>query len=268
MATTSPTGELLTGSKKKLVFAILGAALLLAGSFLAVDWMVYLYGIRGNLYPGIAKPCLTLLSMVLVLMIGSNCLDRRDRTLLILAFCCMLPTDVIMSAVVLIPGMTVGGWLFMAGGVLSILAHICLIVRFGRGFPYFKKEWRDANGIASLWSVLWPGILILASAVLVMAVLWDDILRVGHQVIGPVYTAFFCATAWLAWLTVRFRLYPAPNAWMAALAATCWYLTEITGEIYNIGIGEISLVMFRIVWVFYGTTVVLMALSGFRWTRE
>jgi hypothetical protein len=55
---------------------------------------------------------------------------------------------------------------------------------------------------------------------------------------------------------------------MAAVAATCWYLTEITGEIFNIGIGEISLVMFRIVWVFYGTNAVLLALSGYRWREE
>ncbi len=256
--------EALGGAKKKLVMVIIGMVLMLAGSVFAVDWMIYIYGIEGNIYPAVFKPVLTLLSTVLALLIGKNCIDRKDRTLLLLAFAFMLPTDVIMSVVAMNPDIPVGSPLFMVGGVLSIFAHFCLILRFGRGFPYFSRKNRERG----LFGTIWPLIVILGSAVAVMAMLWDDIVRVGHQVIGPVYTLFFCATAWFAWETVRHRLYPAPNAWMAAIAATCWYLTEITGEIYNIGIGELSLVMFRIVWVFYGTNVVLLALSGFRWNGE
>jgi hypothetical protein len=55
---------------------------------------------------------------------------------------------------------------------------------------------------------------------------------------------------------------------MAALAATGWFFTEISGEIYNLGLGTLSEVMFRIVWVFYGSTVTLWALSGYRWMEE
>ncbi len=73
---------------------------------------------------------------------------------------------------------------------------------------------------------------------------------------------------WFAWETVRYNLLPKPNAWMVAIAATCWYLTEITGEISNIGIGTVSDIAFRIVWIFYGTNVLLLALSGYRWTKN
>ena len=105
-------------------------------------------------------------------------------------------------------------------------------------------------------------------AVILMLVLWPDLVRVGHAIIGPIYTAFFCTTMWFSWETVRHKLYPRINAWMCALAATCWYITEILGEIYNLGLGNISNIMFCLVWVFYGTNVVLWALSGFRWNEH
>ena len=91
------------------------------------------------------------------------------------------------------------------------------------------------------------------------------IVRVGHAAIAPAYTVFFCITLWFAAETLRRKLLPLPNAWMVTLAAACWFATEITGEIYNLGLGTISEVMFRIVWVFYGTNVILWALSGYRW---
>lgn len=257
-----------TVSRRRFVFAVLGAVLLLAGSVYAVDWTVYLYGIPARLYPGIGKPGITLLCLVLVLSIGRHHLDRRDRALLLFAFLCMLPTDILMSVVALVPGVPVDSPVFMAGGVLSIFAHVILAVRHGRGFPYFRKTWRMERTGETLLERAWLPALIYGSAVLLVVFLWDDMARVGHLVIGPIYTAFFCTSTWFAWETVRYRLYPKANAWMAALAMTCWYLTEIAGEIYNIGIGDASEIAFRVVWVFYGTTVVLLALSGFRWTSR
>jgi hypothetical protein len=73
---------------------------------------------------------------------------------------------------------------------------------------------------------------------------------------------------WFAWETLRKRLYPRINAWMVSIAATCWYLTKISGEIYNLGLGNISEIIFRLVWVFYGTNVVLWALSVYKWKEK
>ena len=247
----------LEGTRRIWVFVLVGATLLLAGSVFGVDWMNYLY-LTGSIYPAIAKPGITLLAMIIVLITDNYALERRDRTLLVLAFCCMLPTDILMSVVVAVPGLTVGSWVFMVGGVLSIIAHVFLIIRMGRGFGYFKQF---------KLSEAWLPLLIYASAIVVIAILWKDVVRVGHAVIGPAYTAFFCTTTWLAWETVRRKLYPSPNTWMVAIAATCWYITEIAGEVYNLDLGNISRVMFPLVWVFYGTNVVLWALSGYRWTK-
>jgi hypothetical protein len=248
--------RMVAGAKRVWVLGLVGAALLLAGSIFGVDWMNYFYE-TDSLYPAVGKPVITLIGLILVLMIGNNRLNRTDWGLLLGAFLCMLPTDVLMSVVVVSPALTVGSWVFMIGGVLSIFAHIFLIIRLVRVMPS-PRAFRPAD--------LWLPALIYGGAAVVMAVLWPDIVRVGHAVIGPIYTAFFCTTMWLAWETVRRRTLPRADAWMAAIAATCWFATEITGEIFNLGLGTISEIMFRLVWVFYGTNVVLWALSGYRWT--
>ncbi len=250
--------QVLASPKLAWVLGIVGATLLLAGSIFGVDWANYFFGTTG-LYPAVAKPVITLLGFVLVLMIGKNRLSNKDWGLLLAAFLCMLPTDILMSVVVVSPALSVGSSVFMLGGVLSIAAHIFLIIRLAHGVPYLKR-FRPAE-----W---WLPVLIFGSAAVIVVILWPDIVRVGHAVIGPIYTAFFCTTMWFAWETVRYKLYPRANALMVAVAATCWFATEITGEIFNLGLGTLSEVMFRLVWVFYGTNVVLWALSGYRWARK
>ncbi len=79
---------------------------------------------------------------------------------------------------------------------------------------------------------------------------------------------FFCTTMWFAWETVRSNLYPKANAVMMGLAATGWFLTEIFGEIYNLQMGPFSAIAFNIVWVFYGSNVILWALSTVDWKGE
>lgn len=252
------TYQPLCGRKRNWVFMLVGATLLLAGSVFGVDWTNYFLGTRA-LYPAIGKPLITLLAMVMVLSIGRERLSHRDWGLLLAAFCCMLPTDILMSVVAANPNVGVGSPVFMVGGVLSILAHLFLILRLtAHGAPGWKKE-------SGLWGNLWLPLLLFGAAAVLLAFLWPEIVRVGHAAIAPAYTAFFCTTMWFAWETVRRRLLPRPNAWMAAVAASCWFATEITGEIYNLGLGTISEILFRVVWVFYGTNVVLWALSGYRW---
>jgi hypothetical protein len=241
------------------VLLLLGLSLILAGSVFGVDWMNYFLG-TSALYPVIGKPFITLLAMVLVLSIGRNRLSKKDWGWLFAAFCCMLPTDILMSLVVISPNLSVGSWVFMVGGILSIIAHIFLILRLAtHGLPYFKPF---------KWSGIWLPVVIYGTAAAALIILWPDIVRVGHAAIAPAYTAFFCTTMWFAWEALRHDLLPRPNAWMAAIAATCWFATEIAGEIYNLGLGNISEITFRLVWVFYGANVLLWSLSGFNWANK
>jgi hypothetical protein len=131
----------LQGIKLYWVFGITAGILVLAGSIFGVDWTNYFFHIQ-SLYPAIAKPAISLLAMVLVLMTGKHALENRDWWLLLLAFCCMLPTDILMTVVIVSPSLSVGSSVFMVGGVLSIIAHLFLIVRVSRGLPYLKNFWK------------------------------------------------------------------------------------------------------------------------------
>ena len=250
--------ETIKTPKLTFIYFLLAIVLILSGSVFGVDWANYFLG-SNALYPAVGKPVITLLGLIIVLSIGRNRLNNRDWWLLFAAFACMLPTDILMSLVVISPTLGVGGSVFMIGGVLSIVAHIFLIIRLAKGIPYIRNF--KLKGI-------WLPVLIYGTAALILTLLWPEVVRVGHAAIAPAYTAFFCTTMWFAWETVRNKLLPKPNSWMVAIAATCWFITEITGEIYNLGLGNISEVMFRLVWIFYGTNVILWALSGFRWAEE
>ena len=138
--------HILKGRYLAWVLGMVGAILLLAGSIFGVDWMNYFYQI-GSLYPAIAKPFITLLAMVLVLGAWKYKLSPRDWWLLFAAFACMLPTDILMSLVVVSPTLSVGSSAFMIGGVLSILAHIFLIVRVSRGLPYLKDFYGNPSSM-------------------------------------------------------------------------------------------------------------------------
>ena len=248
----------LSGSAKKRVFAIVGITTLLAISVFIVDWMNY-FNKTAYTYTVYAKPVITLLAFALLLNARGNKLEEGDWQWVFRAFLCMIATDILMSVVIASPTLSVGSILFMVGGVLSIVAHVFLIIRMAQGFKFIRRL-KPLD--------YWLPLVIYGSAAILLIVLWPDIVRVGHAPIAPVYTAFFCTTMWVAWENVRQKTFPKINAYMAAIAATCWYATEILGEIYNLELGNISEITFCLVWVFYGSNVVLWALSTYRWTRR
>jgi len=251
--------------KRALVFSLIGLILLIAGSFIAVDWVIFLFGVE-TVYAGVAKPVTSFICLILVLLIGKDGLDRRDSILLILAFVCIVPVDILMSLVVFSPEMSVASPAFMTGGVLSIVAHLLLIVRHGRGFPYLRSEFRRERGRARWWAFLWLPILLYGSFLLTLLPLMQPMIRVGHLVIGLTYSLVVATSMWVAWETLRFELYPRPNAWMVGVAMTCWFITEIVGETYNVQLGLVSDLAFNFVWIFYGTTIVCLASSGYSWS--
>jgi hypothetical protein len=235
---------------------LLGSLLLLAGSVFGVDFLGLALGMRFA-YPMLGKPGITVLAASIALLALGRNLGRGDYALLLAAFACMVPTDILMSVVVLDPALSVGGLTFMIGGLLSIVADLFLIIRHCDRFR-FLKGFRARE--------LWLPLVIYGSTAAILVLLWPGIVRVGHAVIAPVYTAFFCTLAWVCWEGVRRRTYPRPNAIFAAAAATCWFATEIVGEIYNLGLGPASDVALRVVWLFYAPNVALWALSAFDWS--
>ena len=225
-------------------------------STITVDWMNYAYR-TGSIYSFYAKPVVTLLSLILVLLMKRH--SVKGWWLLLAAFVCMFVTDILMSIVPLSATETVGGTTFMIGGILSILAHALIILRI-------QSNWYCVKHLT--WKKAWLPIITYGVAAIVIVFLWKDIVRVGHAVLAPIYTFFFCTTMWFSWETVRSNLFPKPNAVMMGLASAGWFLTEIFGEIYNLQLGSFSAIAFNIVWVFYGSNVILWALSAIDWSGK
>jgi len=253
--------------KRTRVLGLLGIILLIAGSFMAVDWMIFLFGIK-TIYAGVAKPMVSVICLILVLMIGKDGIDRKDTAILIAAFVCIVPVDILMSIVALSPNVTVSSPEFMVGGVLSIIANVLLLIRHGRGFPYLRSGLGKLKTLPGLWSFLWLPLLAYGLFAVALIPLMKPMIDVGHLAIGLSYSVILATSMWVAWETLRHKLYPRINAWLASVGITCWFLTEIVGEIFNIQIGTISDLMFNFVWVFYGTCIVCIALSGYRWNDD
>jgi len=239
--------------RNTVVIVLVLLAVVVLTSALTVDWMNYSYQ-SGSVYSFYAKPAVTLLSMILVILTRKYSI--KGWGLMLAAFACMFVTDILMSIVPLSATETVGGTTFMIGGILSILAHALLIFRMRSGWYCVKNL---------TWKRAWLPVITFGVAAIAIIVLWKDIVRVGHAVLAPIYTLFFCTTMWFAWETVRSKLYPRANSVMMGLAATGWFVTEILGEIFNLNMGTISAISFNLVWIFYGSNVILWALSSIDW---
>jgi hypothetical protein len=240
-------------NRNAVIIGIVLLAVVVLTSALTVDWMNYFFE-SGSIYSFYAKPVVTLLSLILVVLMKKNSI--KGWWLLLAAFVCMFVTDILMSIVPLSAAETVGGTTFMIGGILSIVAHALIILRI-------RENWYCIKNLT--WKRAWLPILVYGVAVVAIVILWKDIVRVGHGVLAPVYTFFFCTTMWFSWETLRSKLFPKINAVMMGLAATGWFLTEIFGEIYNLQIGHLSAITFNVVWIFYGSNVILWALSTIDW---
>jgi hypothetical protein len=70
----------------------------------------------------------------------------------------------------------------------------------------------------------------------------------------------FIAVDWVVFLFGVETIYPG-----VAKPVTSWFITEIVGKTYNVQLGLISDLALNFVWIFYGTTIVCLALSGYSW---
>ncbi|MFX1567106.1 MAG: hypothetical protein ACFFCV_01925 [Promethearchaeota archaeon] len=247
--------------KRNLVLIIVAICIVIMISFMIADWIAFFQGYQ-SIYSAIMKPMVSILTGIVVFSIGKNALDEKDKKLLTLSYFFIIPTDISMSIVRFAPNPSIELIVFLIGGVLSILAHIVLIWRHGKGFEYLKSKER------SLISKILPLLVIYAIIIVIFIPLIPGFMRVGQLEIAAFYAGFLGISTWIAYETIRNKLYPPLNAWFIFIAITCWLLTEIVGAIYNIQIGVISDLIFNIIWIFYGTNVILLSLSGYRWTEE
>lgn len=253
--------EVIQKRKRIFVYFLVAAIIFIEGTFMATDWIIFFTGIE-TMYAGIMKPVISVICAIIAWSVGKNAIDRKDRTLLGLAFVFIIPVDILMSVVKFAPDAATAFAAFLIGGILSIVAHIVLIIRHGKGFKYLKTKERGF-----LYKI-YPLLIIYVIILVIFIPLIPAFMAVRQLEIAGFYAAFLGISTWIAYETIRSRVYPRLNAWMIFLGITNWLLTEIVGAIYNIQIGVISNLIFCIIWAFYGTGITLLALSGYQWKEE
>lgn len=253
--------------KKTIILILLAVIICIAISFIIVDWIRFFTGLD-TLYSVIMKPVVTFLCAVIAWSTGKNAIDNKDRKLLGLSFVFIFIVDTLMSVRDFI-GWEQGFIVFIIGGIFSVVAHIVLIIRHGRGFPYLKsKGSEESSEKRSFISKIYILLIINLMILIVIIPLIEPFQRVGHLEITIFYAVFLGISTWIAWETVRNKLYPRKNALLIAISISCWLGTEMVGAVFNIQIGRISAFFYCFIWMFYAITVITLSVSGYRWKEE
>ncbi len=244
-----------------LLIPLVALVLVITASFIAVDWMNTLYG-ANSIYPAFAKPTVSILCALIAIFSLRTSLGKKDYRLVLLAFICIIITDVTMSMFVYLPATTLTQIAFYIGAGLSIAAHVILVIRHACGFTFLaarkikKKGWFYTLSLPVLIFLLVVGVILVLS---------KRLIEVGQFLPSLVYALTIAVSLWAAWEVVRRKLFPKPNAWLIALGVTFWFLTELVGVVHNIKIGALSEIAMNLTWIVYMPAILLLALSTWRW---
>jgi hypothetical protein len=254
------TSEFRVSSLLKVVFVFVGLVLFVTGSFLSVDWTNYFTDSTTN-YAAYAKPLVSTLCAVIALLAWKNNLGKRDFWLLAFTFVCIVIVDVTMSIYVYSANKALGASVFYVGAGLSIVAHILLIIRHSKGFGFLKEK----ASLVSRWG--FP-LLFFLPVIVIFVILSPFLMSVGQFWPSLIYALILTASLWVAWEAFRHQLFPRANAWLLALGVTSWFACELVGVVHNIDIGPLSNLAMNLTWHFYMPAILLLALSGHRFSNK
>ncbi len=244
----------------KAVFLLAGFVLLVTGSFMSVDWVNYFTG-SSTIYPAYAKSAVSILCALIAFLAIKNDLGKRDFWLLAASFVCIIIVDVTMSIYVYSANKALGQSVFFVGAALSILAHVLLIIRHAKGFKFLKEKGSTLSRVGFPLAFFMPVIVIFI-------ILSPFLMKVGQFWPSLIYALIITASLWVAWEAFRHHLFPRANAWLIALGVTAWFGCELTGVVHNIEIGQLSDLAMNMTWLFYMPAILLLALSGHRYSKE
>ncbi|MBP7583349.1 MAG: hypothetical protein KBA61_04915 [Spirochaetes bacterium] len=263
-------------SKKKriAVFAILLALIALYASFITADIFT---GNSGNHYSRALKYATILLCLLLTLLIGRDCHDKKDRTLLQIALVLHAVGDLFMGLL----GM------FTPAICVFFVMQVTYIARHGREFRV------DRNEIIS-------GILILGPLAGVLAAVSPMLLKAGIFLPVFIYSLTLMTSVWIAVGTIWRKFFPRTIDWIITIAMIAFFFCDLNVGLYNSlgksghalfvnmlglpavaapgaadassAIGQITVmipytlrsIIGILVWIFYLPAVALLAFSGYR----
>jgi hypothetical protein len=245
-------------SRFKIVLALVGLILFVTGSFIAIDWFTYFKG-GSSIYPAVAKPLVSTLCALVAFLAWKHGLEKSDFLWLALTFACIVIVDVTMSIYVYSTNAALAASIFIVGALLSIVAHIFLIIRHAKGFKFLSES---RGRYSSLLSRLGFPAAFYLPIVILLLILSPYLQKVGQFWPSLVYALILTTSLWVAWEAFRRGFFPRANAWLLALGVSFWFVCELVGVVHNIQIGTLSDLAMRLTWHFYMPGILLLALSG------
>jgi hypothetical protein len=239
------------------ILAVTGVALLITGVYIGVDWAQSFPQRVANVpaYAGYAR---TALCAGVAFMVGRSCLTSRDRLLLMAAFGVTLVADYFL---------VLTNSHFVLGVGLFLLVHTLLSIRHAQGFraSLAPDQRRRTIRLLTVTALVAFGI----SGV----VFWktEGILRSsGQEAVDVIYVLALTVSMWMGWGTLIRGFYPRLNAWFIAIGITCFYCCDVSvglaADLYKLEKKTAADILNNMVGVFYTPALVLLALSGYRWT--
>lgn len=236
--------------------AIMGAILLLTGTYAGVGWSAYLHDFH-SVFPTAAGYARTILCVVMVLFIGvRDNVTRRDKRLLLAAFGLTLIADFFL---ILLDWMTTGTILFLG-------VHALFIVRHARGF---QDSLNLPVRTRTIRRLIVSGVVAYGGSAILLICMAPLLGKHGQLTIDSIYVFALATSLWMAWGTLFRRAIPRFNAWLIALGMTCFYFCDVSvGLAAPLAGTHAGGILDNLVGFFYTPALVLLALSGFRFRSD
>ncbi len=224
----------------------------LTGTFIATD-VITIYVIKfAQNYSPIAKLICSFLSVVIALSIGKNCISKKDAIMLKFA----LPLCFIGDIFVTINNYWYNNpTIFLFGGISFIFSVTLFILRHSKGFSFLKE-----NTIPRLFL----GLLFFPPLIFIIVFFFNELVKFNLLMLTIVYGTIVVLFLWTGTAAYIYRLFPKPNALMIFYGSICFFMMEVTGQLYNLKIPYLAEIGFILSWAFYVPSLVLLSFSGYR----
>lgn len=201
------------------------------------------------------KGGVVLCTTLLVFVIGKDGLSQKDRNRLRL-----MAVLVMIADVMLLMGKT-------AVGIVVFAAVQSVLMR--RNSRYFLQGFRQAGDSRRALLVTTGTVLLVWTLLLQIFVFYPLLQGNALQWVIIGYALFVSASAWVAIANRLLKLFPRPNSTMVAIGMLCFLLCDLNvGLLLSLPEGVPRLLAESFIWVFYTPALTLLALSGYRYSKD
>ncbi|MBN2444786.1 MAG: hypothetical protein JXJ04_25745 [Spirochaetales bacterium] len=244
----------LQSRKNRFLLLILCIIILFTLLFLIMDWG---YGISDP--SEIIKYVISCFCVIIVLVTGSDGLDKRDTSLLKIAFTFIFLADTFLVILNRFADPHQHKIFFLIGICCFIGFHIILIIRHSRNLKsIITKRERDRVIFSVKTGIIVCSLLIINIYIIVTSV--REFVLLGIM-IG--YAIILTISLWTGWGTLKSGFFPRLNAWFIAIGLTIHFISDLCIALGS-AFSQLSPITTPLIWTLYGPAIVLLALSGYK----